>query len=177
MHGEPNGSTQQEKIVLIKFVLFAQSIYLCSISLAPQSIIQEINGMLWNFLWQGGKATSNKKFNLISRDMVCSPKQLGGMGVRDPHDMNQALGEKILWRICTGGSAWWKSTLHKKYMAGKRSRCVDSLNFRKVGSPVWELCKKTNSLIKDNMYWIAGNGKKIQIWYDKIGQNSPVENF
>ena len=114
------------KSVLIKDVLTALPLYLCSISLAPQSIIQEINGMMKNFLWQGGKTDGSKIFNLISWEMVCNPKQLGGLGIKDPHDMNQALGAKFLWRLCTSESAWWKAALHKKYMVGKRKRCVDS---------------------------------------------------
>ena len=61
-------------------------------------------------------------------------------------------------------------------MARKRERCMDSLNLSKIRSPMWELCKKTNSLLKDNLYWIVGNDKKIRIWHNNIGPNSPADN-
>ena len=50
-----------------------------------------------NFLWQGGMANNKKKFNLVAWDVLCSPKHFGGVGIKDPHDMNLALGEKIMW--------------------------------------------------------------------------------
>ena len=117
-----------------------------------------------------GCSKNKNRWSLVTWKKVCLPKKEGGLGIKYPHDMNQSLGAKILWRLCTGEPAWWKSALHKNYMAGKRNKCIDNLNLSKVGSPVWELCKKTNSLIKDNMYWITGNGKKNRLWYDKLSQ-------
>ena len=36
------------------------------------------------------------------------------------------------------------------------------------GTTVWQLCKATVSIIKENCYWIPGNGKKINIWTSNI---------
>ena len=36
------------------------------------------------------------------------------------------------------------------------------------GTTLWQLCKATISIIKENCYWIPGNGKKINIWTSNI---------
>ena len=81
-------------------------IYVYSISLAPNQIIQEINREIHKFLCQGGKATNTKKIHLIDWDMVCSPTKCGRAGVRDPRIMNLTLGANFLWRVISGENAW-----------------------------------------------------------------------
>ena len=83
--------------------------------------------------------------------------------MRDPQEMNLALGAKILWKIVSGDNVWWKQALQKKYMANNRRRCIENLDMRRVGSLVWELCKKLTYLIQENLYWEPRNGKYIKI--------------
>ena len=51
-----------------------------------------------------------------------------------------------------------------------------NINTSRVGSPIWDLCKKAAYIIQDNIYWIAGNDKRIKIWHDRLDSNSP-SNF
>jgi hypothetical protein len=53
------------KIVLIKVVLANIPIYQFSIALSPKAVIQKIEMMIRQFLWEGGKQTG-KKLHLIS---------------------------------------------------------------------------------------------------------------
>ena len=108
--------------------------------------------------------------------MVCNPKQCGKVGVRDPLIMNLALIAKILWRVISGENAWWKTTLSKKYMTSTRRKCGVDIDTNRVGSPIWDLYKKATYIIQYNIHWIAGNGKRIKIWHDRLGLNS-LANF
>ena len=88
------------------------------------------------FIWQGGKSNGTKKFHLVNWDVVCSPKNCGGIGIRDPARMNLALGAKILWRIVSCEKGWWKEILWKKYIKGARKRCVDEYPLTWKGFPI-----------------------------------------
>ena len=91
---------------------------------------------------------------------MCSPKQCGRAGVRDPLIMKLALDAKKLWRVIFGEKAWWKKALQKKkYITGTRRKCVENLDTNIVGSPIWDLCKKAAYIIQYNIHWTTGNGK------------------
>ena len=109
-------------------------------------------------------------------NIVCTPKDCNGAGIRDPSKLNLDLGTKILWRVVSGKRAWWKEILHKKYMSSDRRRCADTIDQGKKGTTIWELCKKAANILHDQLYWIPGSGKKIKIWVDNIGPSSPA-NF
>ena len=136
--------------------------------------MQEITKEIRKFLWQGGKSNGSKQFHLVNWDIVCSLKNCGGAGIRDPTMMNLALGAKILWRIVSGEKTWWKKILRKKYMKGARKRCVDEYPLTGKGSPIWNLCKKATHIIKNNLHWSPKNGKQIRIWHDSLGPISPT---
>ena len=57
----------------------------------------------------------NKKFHLVQWDVVKAPKLKGGLGIRDPEQMNKALGDKLVWILATGNMDWWKEVIRKKY--------------------------------------------------------------
>ena len=91
--------------------------------------------------------------------------------MRDPQIMNLVWHVKILWRMLTGDNTQWKQALQKKYMAS-----IENVDMRKVGSPVWELCKKSAYLIQENLYWEPGNKIYIKILHDKL-RNHSLTNY
>jgi hypothetical protein len=64
--------------------------------LAPKGVLNKISKNLRIFLWEGGK-TNTKKFHLINWHMVCQPIDKGGLAIRNPSLMNEALGAKLAW--------------------------------------------------------------------------------
>jgi hypothetical protein len=87
-------------IILINYVLSALPIFKFSALLAPTSFKLAFTHEIQFFLWQGGKYNS-KKFQLISWDIVRTPKSHGGLGVMDPSLMKKDLGDKILCILVT----------------------------------------------------------------------------
>ena len=139
--------------------------------------MQEITKEIRKFLWKGGKSNGSKKFHLVNWDIVCSPKNCEGAGIRDPTLMNLTLRAKILWRIVSGEKAWWKEILGKRYMKGTRKICFDEFPLTGNGSPIWNLCEKAVHIIKKNLLWISINGKQIRIWSDNLGPISPTNHL
>ena len=139
--------------------------------------MQDITKEIRKFLWQGGKSNGSKKFHLVNWDIVCSPKNCGGAGIRDPTMINLAIGAKILWRIVSWGRAWWKEILTKKIMKVERKRYVDEFPLIGNGYPICNICKKAVHIIKNNLHWIPKNGKWIRIWSDNLGLVSPANHL
>ena len=54
------------KVVIIKAVLNSLLLYQCSLLLAPVIVLNQIEGLIRTFLWQGGNNGGSKKFALIS---------------------------------------------------------------------------------------------------------------
>ena len=70
------------KIILINFVLTSLPVYQALILLAPRGIVKEIDNLLKNFLWEGGR-NNERKMHLVSWDKVKAPKWEGGLQIRD----------------------------------------------------------------------------------------------
>jgi hypothetical protein len=84
------------RVLLIKFVLTTMPIYLFFVLASLVNIQQRICAIQRNFLWGGEKW--DRKWDLVAWDRICTPKNMGGLGIRDPQKMGQALAEKIFWR-------------------------------------------------------------------------------
>jgi hypothetical protein len=64
-------------------------------------------------LW--GVVNDKFKFHLVNWSKVCMPMEVGGLGVRNLIQFNQALLGKWLWRFANDGDAWWKTLVEVKY--------------------------------------------------------------
>ena len=87
------------KVVLIKAVLNSYLLYQCSLLLAPVKIINQIEGLLRSFLWNGGNNGGGKKFALVSWKTIKLPRFEGGLQIRDLKFQNLAIGAKLLWNM------------------------------------------------------------------------------
>jgi hypothetical protein len=65
---------------------------------------------------------NNKKIHMVSWDMVCRPKDKGGLGVKASSQMNQAMLAKLSWRMFQKQEGLWNDVLQKK----KSAECFHS---------------------------------------------------
>ena len=140
----------------IHSILSSYPIFSNSMILAPKTVMNSISLEIRKFLWQGGKV-QNKKYHLVNWNMVKASKIKGGLGMRDPEQMNKSLGSKLIWRMAIG-----EMTGRKKYIKKPRSKIPDS-NWEGKGTSIWKLYKNSINLFKNELYWIPGNGKRIKI--------------
>lgn len=164
------------RLVLLKSGLISLPIYRFSLIQAPMAVHHKMEKALRHFLWQGGKA-EKKKFNLVNWKSVIQPLEKGGLGIRSPHLLNLALGAKMVWRLITGDSVWWKAVLEAKYLNSTRDQLLDTNIPIRDSSNIWKLCKKTIPFIAQNISKTPGEGSSISISMDRIlGQNSIGSN-
>lgn len=95
--------------------------YITSAYKMPKRTIKSLVGLQSSFWW--GKKT-NKFCWLIAWDKICQPKPFGGLGIRNPSIMNQALHSKVARRITSNLNSLLSLILKAKYEKNKASEHV-----------------------------------------------------
>ena len=101
-----------------------------------------------------------------------APISHGGVCIRDSKLMNIAIADKLLWILVTGENTWWKEIIIKKVEYLDSNIWIGVLR-KHNGSSIWRLCKVVGKLIKEGIYWVSINGKRINTWQDKIVWENP----
>jgi len=101
------------RVCLLKSVLTSVLLYYLSLYKAPTSICKSIIKIQRRFLWGWGK--ENKSISWVSWEVVCKPKEEGGLGVRDIRKFNTSLLAKWRWRYISEETGRWKELLESKY--------------------------------------------------------------
>ena len=104
------------RVQLIQSVVQALPIYRCMIQVAPVGFVRDLDSLARQFLWAGN--LSSTKWSLIKWETVCSPKRLGGLGLRQSLLSSTALAAKLYWRWCVEQDRVWARILSHKYMYG-----------------------------------------------------------
>ena len=92
------------RLVLVKAVLEAISVYWMSLSWIPKGILERIRRICFRFLWSGKKEDQTTPWVIWKRIVV--PKGLGGWGLKDIFLFSKALAAKGGWRLVKSSSLW-----------------------------------------------------------------------
>ena len=150
------------KEVLIKAV--AQALLTCTMSYfkLPDSLYDEMMGMIRNFWW--GQKKEERKIAWLSWQKMCEPKCEGGLGFKNLKWFNMALLAKQRWHLQMGGDSLVCRVLKAKYFP------TGDFVHASIGhnpSYTWRSLISAQSLVIEGMRWRIGNGANIKIWQDK----------
>ena len=142
------------KEVLIKAVAQAVPSYTMSCFKLPNSLCEELTGMVRQFWW--GQVKEEKKVTWMSWDKMCLSKEKGGMGFRDLKTFNLALLAKQGWRLQTNTS----SLFYRVYQAKYFPRC-DFIEAAIGCQPsyAWRSFMAAQDLVRQGMIWQVGDGE------------------
>jgi len=62
-----------------------------------------------------GAKGEEKKIPWVKWNVVCSPKERGGLGIKNLEVFNRALLGKWLWRALSENESFWKEILVEKF--------------------------------------------------------------
>lgn len=106
---------------------------------------------------------------------MCTPKNLGGVGIRNLSILNRAFILKLAWRLLNDDTSLWSRTIRGKYFP--------KVNFNEIPYPknyhsrYWKNIYKAMEKIKEVSFWVLGNGRKINFWCDKWIDNLKIGDF
>ncbi|CAN1301181.1 Putative ribonuclease H protein At1g65750 [Linum perenne] len=132
-------------------------------ALLPASICDGIDHKIRKFIW--GSVEGARKIHNINWEMVCKPKNLGGLGLRNARDLNKAFLMKIVWGLINNLSELWAKVLITKYLKKSTGGYVLA---RKTGfSVVWRGIMKVWPQVNNALQWSVRDGKTTRFWTDR----------
>ncbi|MDV3188705.1 MAG: hypothetical protein Q8834_02660, partial [Candidatus Phytoplasma australasiaticum] len=136
--------------------------YMMSVFPVPENVIQRIDALRRNFLWQG--LEDKKKFHLIKWEEVLISRKEGGMGVRNMRKQNRSLMLKWLWKFMTGDNMLWEEVAKAKYEM--ESNWMTKMVSTPYGCGLWRSVRNLWPLILFRIRFKVGNGMKVLFWED-----------
>jgi hypothetical protein len=67
-------------------------------------------------IWWGFPSKKTRNLSLKAWDSICTPKALGGLGIRKMREVNLALISKLGWQLLNNSDTLWVSQLQGKYL-------------------------------------------------------------
>ena len=94
--------------------------------------------------------------------------------IRDPSLVNLALEGKLLWKLAHEPKHPISAILLSKYA---HNSSFSNLHFKPPvnSSQVWSLCCKSSVFFKKLLYRVPRNGKRTNLWKDRIMGRDPLE--
>jgi hypothetical protein len=88
--------SRKGRLILVNSVLTSSMTYFLTIFDPPKWMTKKIDRIRRNFLWCGEENASGAKC-MVNWRQVCSPKHLGGLGIKDLSSFSRALRLRWLW--------------------------------------------------------------------------------
>ncbi|KAJ4758872.1 RNA-directed DNA polymerase (reverse transcriptase)-related family protein [Rhynchospora pubera] len=143
------------KVTLINSVLSSLVLYMLAFHSIPKGVLKNIDKIRSNFLWHAG---DKKRYHLVKWRVVCQPKKMGGLGIKDLQLMNDALLCKWGWKFRDSTyTGWWKDIVKIKY---------SNNNNRQKWSPFWKSLKRLEQVVNAQCRYTVGDGRGVKFWED-----------
>ncbi|RVW71380.1 putative ribonuclease H protein [Vitis vinifera] len=159
------------RITLIHSCLTHMPCYYLSLFKLPALVAAKIERLQRDFLWSG--IGEGKKDHLVRWDVVCNPKERGGLGFGNISLRNLALLGKWLWRYPREGSALWHQVILSIY--GSHSNGWDANTIVRWSHRCpWKAISQVFQEFSSFTRFVVGNGERIRFWEDLWWGDQPL---
>ncbi|KAJ0230967.1 Reverse transcriptase domain-containing protein [Hirschfeldia incana] len=154
---------------LIQAVIYSTITFWTSIFILPNECIRILERMCSAFLWRG--APQSARSAKVSWEIVCTPREEGGLGLKRLEAWNKVLALKLIWLLFAAGGSLWVSWM-------KRHR-IGSENFwellpRRGDSWIWKKLCKLRPLARPFVVCEVGSGHTASFWFDNWTDLGPL---
>nr|XP_043639249.1 uncharacterized protein LOC122610319 [Erigeron canadensis] len=157
------------RLQLVQSVLSSMHIYWSSVFILPARVTTEIEQILRGFLWSQGVLKKGQA--KVAWDVVCLPKQEGGLGIRHLDIWNSVLMTTHVWNLLT-----LKESLRVKWIYAHRLRGKNFWDVQVKGNLSWSWRKllQIRLVIRKHFWFVLGNGNSASAWYDNWADCCPI---
>ncbi|CAA0833833.1 Unknown protein [Striga hermonthica] len=156
--------------VTIPYLMFADDLLLFMEASTDQvdvlnevlSILSHNSGFESKFIW--GSSQSVRKVHLVNWSSLCTPKEKGGLGLKNQRRMNMALLMKLGWGLLSKLEALWVRVLCAKYKLHPNTMS-DGYHFPS-GSVILRAIARVCPHVVKGTRWSIGDGSRILFWWD-----------
>ncbi|GJS26095.1 hypothetical protein Tco_0486715 [Tanacetum coccineum] len=104
------------RLQLVRSVLGSMHVYWASVFILPSRILLDIEQLMRGFLWCHGEMKKGRA--KVAWEVVCLPKNEGGLGVRRLDLFNKALMVPHIWNLITRKESLWVKWIHQYKLRG-----------------------------------------------------------
>ena len=111
------------RLTLINSVLSSLPMFMMFFFEILEEVLKKLDQYRSRFFWQGYK--DKKKYRLAKWDIICRPKDQGGLGIIDIDLQNKALLSKWIINLLNG-EGMWQTLVRNKYLSSKSLSQVET---------------------------------------------------
>ncbi|KAL4310177.1 hypothetical protein GQ457_01G054770 [Hibiscus cannabinus] len=150
----------------VKSVLSNLPVHYLALFQLPTSVAKELNGLISSFIWG---SNSGRSIHWIKWDVLCRPKDFGGLGLYDLKVKNRALLNKWLWRYGNEPNNLWRRVIDAKYGYSPSNLLPASLarsNFSSYWKNIIKPLSNPADFFSQHLRFSLGDGNSINFWDD-----------
>ncbi|PWA56937.1 reverse transcriptase domain, Reverse transcriptase zinc-binding domain protein [Artemisia annua] len=149
-------------------VLSSMHIYWASVFVLPARIVSDLEQLMRGFLWKG--------YSKVAWEVVCLPKEEGGLGIRRLESFNTALIAAHIWRY---SKVAWEVVCLPKEEGGLGIRRLEFFNTALIAAHIWRLFNSMDSLWVKWIHTYRLRGRNFwdvpsRAWFDKWCSVGPL---
>ncbi|GJZ31367.1 hypothetical protein Tco_0576414 [Tanacetum coccineum] len=159
------------RLQLIRSVLGSLHVFWASVFIIPNRVLLDIEQIMRGFLWcQGPMAKGKAK---VAWEVVCLPKDEGGLGIRRLEHFNSALMVSHIWKLITLKESLWVKWIHEYKLKG---RSFWDIPLRGNMSWGWRKILQLRPIVREFCWHKIGNGACTSLWFDRWCDEGPIAN-
>ncbi|GJT51140.1 RNA-directed DNA polymerase, eukaryota, reverse transcriptase zinc-binding domain protein [Tanacetum coccineum] len=166
-----NGDVESLK-VLIASVLSTMQQYWASVYMLHDTVLKRLERLFKRFLWNAGGSIKGKA--RVAWNLVCRPKDQGGLGVKPLKKWNEVLLVSQIWKIIERKESLWVKWVNTVKL---KSRSIWEIKACNSDSWGWRCMLEIRDKIKPHVLYKVGNGMTISAWHDKWCAQGPLDIF
>ena len=134
----------------------------------PKGVLKKLDYFRSQFFWQCDE--HKRKYHLAKWDILCQPKEQGGLGIHNLELKNTVLLSKWLYRLLKTNDTW-QQILRNKYLGTKP---LVQVQWKSGDSHFWaSLMKVKWDFLRFGTFMIQ-NGSQVRFWEDIWLGNTPL---
>ncbi|GKB96391.1 reverse transcriptase zinc-binding domain-containing protein [Tanacetum coccineum] len=137
----------------------------------PNGVLVDIEQCMRNFLWSPGASLKGKA--KVDWDVVCLPKDEGGLGIRRLDHFNSALMVSHIWKLLSLKESLWVKWIHAYKLCGRNFWDIPLRGNMSWG---WRKILQLRPIVREFIWHKVGNGSNTSLWYDRWCAASPLAN-
>ncbi|GKC33961.1 hypothetical protein Tco_1046345 [Tanacetum coccineum] len=160
------------RLQLIRSVLGAMHTYWASVFILPFRVLLNIEQLMRGFLWS--PSSLKKGPSKVAWEVVCLPKNEGGLGIRRLEVFNSALMIAHIWKLLSLKESLWVKWIHEYILKGRSFWDIPLCGNVSWG---WRKILQLRPTIREFIWCNLGDGAATSLWFDKWCEMGPLANL
>jgi hypothetical protein len=158
------------RLVLINSVLSSLPMFMLSFFELPKGVLEKIDCFRSRFYWQSDQ--HKRKYRLAKWELLCQPKDQGGLGIQNLEIQNKCLLSKWLFKLLNEEGVW-QQLLRNKYLKNKPLGCCMK---KPTDSHFWKGLMKVKDVVLSFGTFKVSDGSQTRFWLDTWIGNKPLKD-